>query len=208
MKYSAFISAFIIGVCIFSWVVSLQQGNYRLRCSLDGSEIQPLYEVEIIHKDRFSRSFACVVNASIWFSENNEEIFSVLVTDEVTGEKIRAEDAFYVVSEVVTHPYSGNSTHVFSEKTRARTHARQFNGKLVKNPFQVEEKIRVFLTEHRPAPQSGPGILFSSYQNPLTLPAKTALINKQNCSCLPQEYPTILSAGYSNPPHKPPRILV
>jgi len=36
---------FVIGVCIFSGVVTFLQGNQQSGCALDGSEIQPLYEV-------------------------------------------------------------------------------------------------------------------------------------------------------------------
>jgi hypothetical protein len=208
MKHSAFVVALVIAVCIFSSVVSFRHGNHRTGCSLDGSEIERLYEVVIIQKDRLSRSFACVLSARIWFRENSEQVSSVLVTDEVTGEKIRAEDAFYVVSEVVTTPYTGNRIHVFAEKTRAGSHATQFKGKPVKNPFQAEEKIRVLLTEHRTDPQSSQDFLFPSFQNPVSLPAKTALMKVQGRFYLPQEYLTRLSDGFSNPPDKPPRILI
>ena len=112
MKSSAvttvFISTLIISVCIFSGIIAFRQSNHIAGCSLDGSEIQPLYEVVIIQDDRLSKSFACVVSARIWFNNNIERIASVLVTDEATGKKIRATDAFYVVSEVVTNPYTGN----------------------------------------------------------------------------------------------------
>ena len=208
MKQILIFGVFITAVGIFSWVVSFQHGSCPSRCSLDGSEIHPLYEVIIIQKDKLSRSFSCVLTARIWFRENSEQVSSILVTDEATGEKIRAKGAFFVVSEVVTTPYTGSRIHVFAEKARAGSHARQFNGKLVKNPFQMEEKIPVLLAEHRTYPRSGPDFLFPSSQNPLSLPAKTVLIKQQDSFSLPQECPTRLSDGYSNPPDKPPRTLI
>lgn len=197
---------FIFGVCMFSWIVSFQHDNHRSGCSLDGSEIQPLYEVIIVQKNRLSRSFACLLSARIWFRENSEQVSSLLVTDETTGEKIRAEDAFYVLSEVVTTPFTGNRIHVFAEKTRARSHATQFKGKLVKNPFQAEERKPVLLAEQRIDPRNGTGFLFPSSQNPLSLPARIALMNKRDSLYLPKEYPTRFSDGHSTPPDKPPRI--
>ena len=208
MKHSSLVVVLVIAVCIFSSVVSFRHGNHRMGCSLDGSEIERVYEVVIIQKDRLSRSFASVLSARIWLSENDEQVSSVLVTDESTGEKVRAEDAFYVVSEVVTTPYTGNRIHVFAEKTRAISHARQFKGKLIKNPFQAEEKMRIILVEHRTDPQSSPDFLFPSFQNPVSLPGKTALMKVQGRFYLPQEYLTRLSDGFSNPPDKPPRIFI
>ncbi len=206
MKRSALISMLILGACIFSWIVSFQHGNHRSRCSLDGSEIQPLYEVIIVQKNRLSISFAGLLSARIWLRENSEHASSILVTDETTGGKIRAEDAFYVLSEVVTTPYTGNKIHVFAKKTRARSHATQFKGKLVKNPFQAEERKPVLLAEQRIDPRSGTGFLFPSSQNPLSLPARIALMNKRDSSYLPQEHPARFPVGHSTPPDKPPRI--
>ena len=212
MKHSAFttafISALIISVCIFSGMIAFRQDSHQAGCSLDGSEIQPLYEVVIIQNDRLSKSFACVVSAHIWFSENMEQISSVLVTDEATGKKIRAEDAFYVVSEVVTTPYAGNRIHVFAEKTKAGAHAELFKGKLVKNPFLPEKRKPTLLVKHKTDPRSDYGFFFPDSRTPLSLPAKIVLMNKQDCACLPQGHPVVLLEGYFNPPDKPPRIPV
>ena len=208
MKQLLICTILIINIGIFSWMVSFQHGNRPSGCSLDGSEIHPQYEVIIVQKDTLSKSFSCVLTACIWFRENSEEVSSILVTDEVTGEKIKAEGAFFVVSEVVTTPYTGNRIHVFADMSEARSHAMQFNGKLVKTPFQVEEKIKVLVAEHRTYPRSGPGFLFPSSQNPLSLPVKIVLIKQQDSSSLPQEYPARFSDGYSNPPDRPPRTLI
>ncbi|MDY6856407.1 MAG: hypothetical protein SWO11_17240 [Thermodesulfobacteriota bacterium] len=208
MKFSVIVVTLVIAVCIFSLMISFQHGKHRSGCSLDGSDIECLYEVVIIQKDRFPRSFASVLSARIWFCENDEQVCSVLVTDEATGEKIKAQDAFFVVSDVVTTLYTGNTIHVFAEKTRARSHARQFNGKLIENPFQVKERKPVLLSNYRPDPLNGSNIFSLSCQNPLFLPARNIFIKEQDSFFLPREYPTRPSGGYSNPPDKPPRAML
>ena len=45
MKFLTLTGVLVIGVCIFSGVVTFLQGNQQAGCALDGSEIQPLYEV-------------------------------------------------------------------------------------------------------------------------------------------------------------------
>ena len=206
MRRLYFISAFII-VASISTLMS-RYSHPPLRCSLDGSQIQPLYEVSIIQKDKVSRQFSCVISTQIWLRENGEQVSSILVTDEVTGEKIRAEHAFYVASEVITTPHTGNKIHVFAKRSTARLHARQFKGKLVKNPFQTQEKKPALLAKHRTNSPNSPDFLFPSSQKPLFLPTKTALMKEQDYCYLYQQYPTRLSYGYLSPPYKPPKKIV
>lgn len=208
MKYSTLISAFIIGVCIFSGIAAFYQGSHQAGCSLDGSEIHPLYEVIIIQKNSLSNNFACIASARIWFSENIEHISSVVVTDETTGEKINAQDAFYVLSEVVTTSYTGNRIHAFAEKRKARFHAGQFKGKLVKNPFVLKKRKPAMLVKQKADPRSSHDFFAPDSQNPLSLPFKIVLMNWQDYSCLFHEYPILLFNGHFNPPDKPPRIPV
>ena len=208
MKRLLFMGTFIIATCTVNWALYFQHGNRPSGCSLDGSRIQPLYEVIIIEKDKLPRSFSCVITARIWFSENSDQVSSILVTDEATAKKIKAEDAFYAVSEVVTTPYTGNRIHVFAQKSGATSHAMQFDGKLIGNPFQAPEKEPVLLAKHRPDLPSGPDFLFPSSQNPLSLPAKTTIMTEQDCSYLTQECPSRLSDGYSSPHDKPPRTVI
>lgn len=208
MRRLPFIGALIIAVSISTLVVVSQHSYPSLRCSLDGSQIQSLYEVIIIQKDKSSRKFSCVISAQIWFRINSERVSSILVTDELTGEKIKAEHVFYVVSEVITTPHTGNKIHVFAKRSTARLHARQFKGELVKNPFQAQEKKPMLLARHRTNSPNSPDFLFPSSQNPLFLPTKTALMKKQNYCYLSQKYPTRLSDGYLSPPYKPPKKIV
>ncbi len=208
MKQSIFIGSFIIMVIISTWMVMFWHSRASLRCSLDGSQIQPLYEVVIIHKDKSNRKFSCVVSAQIWFRGNSERVSSILVTDEVSGEKIKADHAFYVESEVVTTPHTRNKIHVFGQETAAKLHARKFKGKLVKNPFRVQEKKAHKMATYRHDPTGGSDFLFPSPQRSLCLPSIAALIKQQNCSCMSQRYNGRPSEGHSSPPYKPPKNIV
>jgi hypothetical protein len=208
MKQLLLIAISFIATCTVSWILHVQHGNRPPGCSLDGSRIQPLYEVTIIDEDKVPRSFSCVVTAGIWFSENREQVSSILVTDEATGKKIKAEDAFYVVSEVVTTPYAGNRIHVFAQRSGATSHAMQFNGRLIGNPFQLPKKEPILLTKHGPDPPGGPGFLFPSPQKPLSLVAKIPILTKPDCFYLPRTFSSRLSDGYSAPLDKPPRAVI
>jgi NitT/TauT family transport system substrate-binding protein len=57
------------------------------------------------------------------------------VIDETTGQSLDSTLAFFVESEVVTVPEVKNRIHSFTNKEDAMTHARQFDGKLIENPF-------------------------------------------------------------------------
>lgn len=208
MKQLLFIGSFIITAGISIWVVMFQHSHASLRCSLDGSQIQPLYEVVIIHKDKSSPKFSCVVSAQIWFRVNSERVSSILVADEVTGEKIKAEHAFYVESEVVTTPHTGNKIHVFTQKTAAKLHAQKFKGKLIKNPFRAQEEKSPQIAKYRPDSTDGSDFVFPSSQKPLSLPNESVLIKNQNFGYIPQNYLARFSSGYSSPPYKPPKNIV
>lgn len=206
MKYSALIGALFIVVCISSGSAAFRHNNHPDRCSLDGSRIDSLYEVLITSQNKQLQRFSCILSACIWLRENREPISSILVTDEATGEKIRAEDAFYVVSEVVTTPHAGNKIHVFAEKAKALSHASRFMGELVKNPFLTEKRKLVTLVKLKVDPRGGHVFFFPDFQNPLFLPDRIALTYKQKRTFIPQRCSTILFDGHFNPPYKPPRI--
>jgi len=166
-----------------------------------------MHEVIIIEKDKSPSKFSCVLSAQIWLRENRKLASCIQVTDEITGEKIEAEDAYYVVSEVITTPHTGNKIHVFGQKRAAKLHARQFNGKLVKNPLRVQEKKSVKLVTYTPDSPNSTDFICPSSQNPLGLVGNTVLIRGQNYSCIFQKYPSQLSKGYSSPPDKPPKKI-
>ena len=205
MRRSPFIGAFIIAAIIAALGVISQHRHSPIRCCLDGSRIEPMHEVTIIQRDKSPSKLSCVLSARIWLRENSERVSSIWVTDEITGEKIEAEDAYYVVSEVITTPHTGNKIHVFGQKRAAKLHAREFNGKLIKNPLRVQEKKPVKLVTYTRDSPNSTDFTSPSSQNPLGLVGNTVLIRGQNYSCISQKYPSQLSKGYSSPPDKPPK---
>jgi len=198
----------IMAACISTLTVIHQHHHPSSTCYLDGSNIHPLYEVIIVQKDKLPRNFSCVLSARLWFSKNREEISSILVTDEATGKKIRAEEAYYVASEAITTPHTGNRIHVFGERSTAMLHARKFKGELVKNPFQTQEERPVLLAKYRTDSPGGPDLLLPSSQNPLALPTEVPLLKGDDCWYLLHRYPLPIYDVYLNPPDKIPRTLV
>ncbi|MGD9074916.1 MAG: hypothetical protein PVJ69_06865, partial [Desulfobacteraceae bacterium] len=145
MRGSHFIAPLIIAASISTLVVVFQHRSSSQKCSLDGIRIDPLYEVNIIQEGETSYRFSCVLSAQLWLKGNSEPISAIWVTDETTGEKIRAELAYYVESNVITTPHIGNRVHAFSHEKAAELHAKQYKGKLVKNPLKVRPLRRVKL---------------------------------------------------------------
>ena len=207
MRRLSFIGALVIATTISALVAHSRHVQTFARCSLDGSKIDPLYEVTIIQKDRSSSKFSCVLSAQIWLRENSDQIFSIQVTDEITGEKIAAEDAYYVASELITTPHTGNMIHVFARKAAAELHARQFKGKLVKEPFRTHRRRPVKLASYKPGVPDKTDFLPSSPQKPLCLVSDTDLGKSPDFSCLSQRHFNRLSTGYSTPLDKPPKLF-
>jgi len=208
MRRLPFIGALVIATTISALVAHSRHVQTSVRCSLDGSRIEPRYEVTIIQKDRSTSRFSCVLSARIWLGEYSDQVFSIRVTDEITGQKIAAKDAYYVVSELITIPHTGNKIHVFARKAEAELHARQFNGKLVKEPFKTHRKKPVKLASYKPDAPDRTDFLPSSPQKPLCLASNTALLRSPDYSCLSQRYLNRLSKGYSSPPDKPPKSFI
>jgi len=208
MRRLPFIGALVIATAICALVAHSRHVQTSARCSLDGSKIERLYEVTIIQKDRSTSKFSCVLSAQIWLRENSDQIFSIQVTDEITGQKIAAKDAYYVRSELITIPHTGNKIHVFARKAEAELHARQFKGKLVKEPFSTHRKKPVKLATYMPDAPDRTDFISSSPQRPLCLPGKAILIKEQDFIYLNHNYPSRLTEGYSSPPDKPPKDML
>lgn len=208
MNWLFFLSAIILAVNTSTIVVSSHYRNTPSICSLDGSAIHPLYEVTIIKKDNSSLRFSCIVSAQIWLRENSKEVFYILVTDEPSGEKINASDAYYVASDVITTPHTGNGIHVFGKKSLAQEHARAFNGKLIKIPFRYLGGIPATIAKSLPNPGCKAVFIFPSSQNPCFLNITSGSIQNQRVVYIYQKYLIRLSQGYFSPPDKPPRKIV
>ncbi|MCF6157483.1 MAG: hypothetical protein E3K32_02690 [wastewater metagenome] len=119
--------------------VSYQKLLRNPRCAYDGSPIAPIYEVDIILKDTSVRKFCSVYCATQWFEKNTLSVDHVLVTDEIRGNKIDSNMAYFVESELITNETNDNRIHVFQLRQDALTHAEKFHGKTVDDPFFIDE---------------------------------------------------------------------
>ena len=207
MKRSRLITALIVAASISALVVVLQHRSSSTRCSLDGIGIDPLYEVTIIQEGKTSYSFSCVLSAQLWLKGNSEPISSIWVTDETTGEKIRAELAYYVESRVITTPHIGNRIHAFSHEKAAELHAQQYKGKFVKNPLKVRPQRRVKLAEYTPYSPDNTGLILPPSQTPLCLSSNPVFIVSLSLPFVSKKSFSQLCRGYSSPPDKPPKTF-
>ena len=208
MRRLLLVGALIITAIISVLVVYPGHIHASPRCSLDGSRIQPIYEVIIVVRNKSVHRFSSIISARIWFRGNNEQASTILVTDEATGEKIDAGQAFYAESEVITTPHTRNKIHVFGQREAAELHAHEFRGKLVKNPFKAEERKPVQLVKHTDNATHSADFVFPSSQKPLSLPEKAILIKEQDFISLYLNHPNQLTEGYSSPLDKPPKGIL
>ncbi len=106
-----------------------------VKCAHDGAAINPLYQVEAhLLSDKVVR-LCSIYCASAWLQKSKREVAYITVTDELTGQKFDASLGRFVESEVVTVKAVNNRIHAFFSEQDAVEHARQFNGRLVDNPF-------------------------------------------------------------------------
>jgi hypothetical protein len=101
------------------------------RCHLDGQPITPIFRVRLLGDAGQSWSFCCVRCAQFWLHGRLDETRGILVTDEVSGREVDTALAFFVRSNVVTTPSTGNRVHAFSRRVDAENHAARFNGTLL-----------------------------------------------------------------------------
>ncbi len=207
MRRTVLIATLVFAAIMPTLVVVLQHHSSALRCALDGFPIDPLYEVTIIREDENPYSFSCILSAQIWLVENSEGLYSIWVTDEVTGKKIRAELAYYVESDAITTSHTRNRIHAFAGEKAAKLHAWQYKGKFLKNPFRVRPKRPVKLAECAPCSPDRTGTIPHSTQKPLCLVCNAVLGTGLNYMWISQGPFNQLPKGYSSPPEKPPKNL-
>ena len=106
-----------------------------LRCANDGTKINPIYEVDAYLVDKATMRFCSIYCATRWYENNRDKVIYLAVSDEVTGNKFDSTLGHFVESDLVTIPEVNNRTHAFAVKEDALTHVKQFNGKLIENPF-------------------------------------------------------------------------
>jgi len=106
-----------------------------LRCAWDGIKLNAIYQVDVFLDDGSTRSFCSIYCATRWFEKNKDKVIYFMVVDEVSGQKFDSTLGYFVESDVITVPEVKNRVHAFANKEDALRHARQFNGKLINNPF-------------------------------------------------------------------------
>lgn len=107
------------------------------RCALDGIAIVPIYAVTITAAGGTKHTFCCIRCAEYWLAQEPAE--SIDVTDEVTGQPLDANKAYFVRSRVVTNTVTGNEIHAFADPVDAEQHASQFRGRVLE---QDERPLR------------------------------------------------------------------
>ncbi len=108
-----------------------------VRCAWDGIRLKPIYQVDAFLDDGSTATFCSIYCATRWLEKNKDKdkVIYLTVVDEVTGQKFDSTLGYYVESDVITVPEVKNRAHAFANKEDALRHARQFNGRLMENPF-------------------------------------------------------------------------
>lgn len=108
-------------------------------CEYDGSSIAPIYEAEIILRDKSSKKFCSIYCAKKWFDHNTNVIDHVIVTDEIRGSKVESGMAYFVKSDLITNNANDNCIHAFQQRQAALVHAEKFNGSPADDPFELDK---------------------------------------------------------------------
>lgn len=134
---------FWIGIIIIFIItligVSYQKFLKNPHCAYDGSPVTPIYEIDIVLKDKSTKKFCSIYCAAQWFKNNVTLIDHVIVTDEIRGNKIDSYMAYFVESELITNETNDNRIHVFQQRQDAFTHAEKFHGTMADDPFSLDE---------------------------------------------------------------------
>jgi hypothetical protein len=134
----------LIGVTGLFVIFGLPLAGYWARlgphdsCALDGSRLEPRYQVHIVDHRGRDQWFCCIHCATLWLGQQEERPRSILVTDEATGAEIDAAAAWFVRSIVITMPHTGNDIHTFRHLEDAERHASQNHGSVLspeESPF-------------------------------------------------------------------------
>jgi hypothetical protein len=136
-------AAFVLGLAALAALPAVgraARGRGAERCALDGVAVAASRRVRVVDAPGGVRSFCCVDCASTWAAASAARPRDVLVTDEASGAEVRAEDAWFVRSSVVSCPETGCAIHVFADRSAAERNAESFRGVLLtgdERPFRV-----------------------------------------------------------------------
>lgn len=129
----------VISIIVAFTGVAYQKFLKSPRCAFDGSPVPPIYEVDIVLRDRSAKKFCSIYCAVQWFKNNNLLVDHVVVTDEIRGRKIDSYMAYFVESALITNETNDNRIHIFQQRQDALTHAEKFHGTITDDPFTMDE---------------------------------------------------------------------
>lgn len=120
---------------------ALREGG-EPRCAYDGVALAPGATVEITAADATERLFCCVDCAQTWLARSGVTPTAILVTDESTGRRIAAGEAWFVRSRVPSNPVTGSRVHTFADENDALGHQGAYGGVFLRGddrPLRVRE---------------------------------------------------------------------
>jgi hypothetical protein len=103
------------------------------RCSLDGSHIEPVYEVELVEGEDVLARFCCLRCAQAWPEVPARAYWRV--RDEITGRPLDSRKASFVESPVVTVAATRCRLHAFESWVDAADHVATYGGERVADPL-------------------------------------------------------------------------
>jgi hypothetical protein len=138
--WGAALFAAVIGIALWGSLtrVGTRGLTERERCDFDGTLVRTPYRVEIVRTDRQKKKFCSLYCAAQWHRLNPGLAAEILVADETSGKTIDSRQAVYVRSRVISVPEVKNDLHAFAGREEARIHARQYQGRIVPNPFSMK----------------------------------------------------------------------
>jgi hypothetical protein len=95
-------------------------------CAMDGVAIAPPYRVDVVDAGGWSHAFCSLRCAEIWLGQQRSRPREITVTDELSGERLPADEAWFVRSSLV--PGASDSIHVFRTRREAEKHVAAFGG--------------------------------------------------------------------------------
>lgn len=117
---------------VVPFVGNLMRTDDRPRCALDGQLIDPTYQVQIDVADQPSFHFCCLLCAELWLDRSLDDLpRQIKVVDEVSGEMLDEQHAFFVYSSVFNNSPTGDRRHVFQNRQDAEKHAATYRGRLL-----------------------------------------------------------------------------
>jgi hypothetical protein len=125
--YKGFVG--LVVVASLPFIGHLIRGDRGNRCDWDGLAIEPIYQVRFVEQLGDSYHFCCLQCAERWWERRGTSSVQVFVTDEKSGQELRASEAYYVRSVISTNDVTGNRQHVFRDEADAVKHAQAARGR-------------------------------------------------------------------------------